>query len=569
MQAPPPPTRRRGAMARYAPFIVIVIVIAAIAVFFAGRDSDKSTNKVSTGGTPAATKREIPITYNEAKAAGTLGKYTWQKHCDPKTGLVAMPVLQSPPCVPAFKGVNGGATAPGVTADTIRVAFYVAKPDIQSDTLLRATGAYDSPEQQKQGIKDYLEIYKSLTETYGRKIDLVYLQGTGLSTDATAARADAIKAADELHVFAVINGPTQTPAFADELTSRGVMCLGACLIAQPQGFYAAHPGLFGVGPLPEQPVADTIELAAKQLKDKNAIYAGDPAYHTQKRRFALLTYDTPDGQFKPVWDGFVKGMAAAGMPFVSHVSYFLDFAKAQGDARTIVTKLKASGATSVIFSGDPIMPKYFTEEATKQNYHPEWIISGTVYADTDVFARSFDQDQWAHAFGIGIVGPQSPEEQHDDFKLHRWWFGTPPPDINTTGIIEGDADLLLTGIQLAGPKLTVANFSAGIRNQPVAPESPNGLRPILSYGMHGVWPGMDFGGVDNLNLIWWDPKASGPDETGADGKGMYRFIQNGRRFMPGHIPTEPLGLFNPANTITRFESVPAEMQPPDYPTPPH
>jgi hypothetical protein len=568
MQAPPPPARRRSALARYAPFIAIAVVIALVAVFV-GRGKSSSGPKVSTANTGAAAARAVPITYNEAKAAGTLAKYTWGPNCDTKTGRLAMPLLQSPPCVPAYTGSNGGATAPGVTPTTVTVAFYVAKPDPQMDILAKAVGAYDSPDQQIQGMKDYVSIFNSMSELYGRKINLVILHGTGLSTDATAARADAIRAADELHAFAVLGGPSQTNAFADELTRRGVMCIGACLIAQPQSFYAAHPGLFGVGPLPEQPVDDTIEFAKKQLEGKDAIYAGDPKFQKETRKFALLTYDTPDGQFKPVWDEFEKGMAAAGMPFTTHVSYFLNLTTAQADARTIVTKLKTSGATSVIFSGDPLMPKYFTAEATKQNYHPEWILSGTVYADTDVFARSFDQEQWSHAFGIGIVGAASPETQHDDYQLHEWWYGKPPPDINTTAIIEGDVDLLFTGIQLAGPKLTVANYSAGIRGQAPLAESPNGLVPIISYGAHGFWPGVDYGGLDNLNLLWYDPKATGPDETGSStSPGMYRYVDNARRYLPGHIPTAPIALFDPTNTITRFTSVPPELQPPQYPKPP-
>jgi hypothetical protein len=320
-----------------------------------------------------------------------------------------------------------------------------------------------------------------------------------------------------------------------------------------------------VNPLPEQPVLDLIEFSKKQLKDKDAIYAGDATLKATKRKFALLTYDTPDGQFKPVWNMFEEKMKAAGMPFATHASYFLDLAKAQEDARGLITKLKTSGATTVIFSGDPLMPKYFTEEATKQNYHPEWLLAGTVYADTDVFARSFDQEQWSHAFGMGLVGPQSPEKDHDDYKLHQWWYGNPPPDMNTTGIVAGEVNLLFTGIQLAGPKLTVANVTAGIRAVPVSPEGPKGQLPIFSFGDHGLWPDTDFGGLDNINLIWYDPTATCVDETGGEGKGCYRYVDNGRRFLPGKWPTEPMTLFDPTDTITAFDSVPAEMQAPTYP----
>ena len=568
MQAPPPPTRRRSPLVPYAPFIAIVVVIVVIAVIVGGHTS--KSNNAKTQNSAAAT-REIAITYNEAKAAGTVGKYTWQPNCDPTTGRLAMPLLAPPPCVPTYTGTsNGGSNgSPGVTADSITIAFYSAKPDPQTDALTRAVGAYDSPAQVIAGVQDYVQLFGARTELYGRKIKLVILHGTGTATDATAARADAIKAATELHAFAVIGGPSQTNAFADELTSRGVMCIGTCLIAQPQGFYTTHPGLFGVGPLPEQPADDTVEFIKKQLEGKDAIYAGDPTLRKEPRKFALLTYDTPDGQFKPVWDAVSKQMSADGMPLVTHVSYFLNLTTAQADARTIITKLKTSGATSVIFSGDPLLPGYFTAEATKQNYHPEWIISGTVYADTDVFARGYDQSQWSHAFGIGLVGALSPETQHQDYLLHEWYFSKPPPDIATTGIVEGDVQLLFTGLQLAGPHLTVANFTAGLWNQPAPAEDPGGLTPIITYGHHGLWPGVDYGGLDNVNLIWWDPNAVGPDETGLVGKGMYRYVDNARRYLPGQFPTTPIALFDPTNTITRFVTTPPALLPHQYPKPTH
>jgi hypothetical protein len=568
MQAPPPTTRRRGALARYAPFLVVAVIIALVVVFLGGRDSDKSKPKVRTANS-ANGASDVPITYNQAKAAGTVDKYKWGPNCDTTTGLIAIPIQHAAPCVPAFTGKNSGASAPGVTSDSITIAYYVAKPDPQFDILAKRIGAYDSPEQLTQGMRDYMTLFESLHETYGRKIRLVLLHGTGNSSDATAGRADAIKAAEELHAFAVVGGPTQTKAFAEELTSRGVLCVGTCLLAQPQGFYAAHPGLFPVTPLPEQPADATVELIEKQLKGKNAEYAGDAKFKSQPRRYVLLTYDTPDSQYKPVWDRFEKKLKAAGIPLAAHVSYFLDLTKTQEDARTIVTKLKRSGATTVIFSGDPIMPIYFTQEATRQNYRPEWIISGTVYADTSVFARSFDESQWSHALGIGIVPVLPPKKEQDNYTVHEWWFDTPPPNLNTSGIVEANVNLLFTGIQLAGPDLSLETFRDGLWGLPLPKESPDGLATILTWGKHGLWPGVDYGGLDNLNLIWWDPTAKGEDETGNLGTGLYRFVDNARRYLPGHYPTEPIKFFDPTDTVTHFATTPAELEPKQYPKPKH
>jgi len=45
--------------------------------------------------------------------------------------------------------------------------------------------------------------------------------------------------------------------------------------------------------------------------------------------------------------------------------------------------------------------------ATRQQYSPEWIITGFGYTDFDPFGRGFDQEQMKHAFGIGSLSPFS------------------------------------------------------------------------------------------------------------------------------------------------------------------
>src|SRR3974390_342316 len=143
------PRKRRSPWARYAPIIVIVVIVAIVGVALATRKSGKSNNNVSVGsnngsaGTSGTTG--VPLFNNDAKAKGQVAKYQWH-NCDTSTGRVAIPVLNPPPCVPEFTGNNGGATAPGVTADTIRIGVYIAKPDPIGDALLKATGTYDPPD---------------------------------------------------------------------------------------------------------------------------------------------------------------------------------------------------------------------------------------------------------------------------------------------------------------------------------------------------------------------------------------------------------------------------------------
>jgi Periplasmic binding protein len=569
MGTPQTPRKRRSPMARYAPFIAVVAIVAIVAIVLSTRDNGKKKGVAVSGASSAS---NVPIFYSEAKADGTLDKYTWQDHCDKDTGNLAIPIVGPPPCVPKFSGDNGGATSVGVTADTIRIGYYMAKPDPAFDALTKAAGAYDTPASIEQTVKNYVQIFANMYELYGRKIQLVRIDGTGALNDEVAARADAKKAAAD-HVFAVIGGPAQAKSFSEELAANKILCVGTCIIAQPERYIRDNsPYLWTTNPSPEQTTTMTVEFIKKQLAGKNAEFAGSPALQQQKRKFALLTYDTPDGQFTSSQQFFEKKMRDAGLDVVGHVYYYLDLAKMQSDARTIATKLKSTGATSVVFTGDPLLPQFFTKEATKQGYFPEWIMSGTVLADTNVFARTFDQQQWKHAFGLQVIPARLPKDKTYYYTVHQWWFGTPPPAENAFGIVYGNVATLFTGLELAGPKLTPESFRDGMYH---APGEVQTTKPTLSnidtWGRHGYWPGEDVNGLDNMGLMYWDPNARGPDETGTVANGMYRLVDGGLRYLPGKWPTKPIKLFDPTNTVTIYgeNDIPAELLPKSEPVPPN
>jgi hypothetical protein len=566
------PPARKSPLARYAPLLAVVVVIAIVVGIIAvagGGDKKKKSDALTTqtkpGDTPFA---DVPVLYSEAKDKGTLSNYTWQPHCDTATGNVAIPILYPPPCVPEPKTANPGATSPGVTADTIKIGYYSAKPDPIYDPILKAAGAYDSPEASAQAYKNYVEIYQNLFELYGRKIQLVKIQGTGGSTDEVAAKADADQAA-AAGVFAVLGGPAQSRSFEAELARQKILCIAACVTSAPNSILEQYaPYLWGTGPTPEQTSLMTTELIKKQLLGKNAVYAGDEL-KSKPRTFALLSYDTPDGEYKASWDDFYNDLKKAGLPLVGHISYFLNPSSLAADGRTVATKLKATGATTIVFTGDPIFPSFLTAQMTQQNYFPEWVMAGTVLADTNVFARKFDQQQWSHAFGLQLIPARVPKPQQDSYSVHEWWFGKPPPTANNYGLIKGYVELLMDGLQLAGPKLTPETFRDGLYHAPAQTTGPQGLGLIATFGDHGYWSGTDYGGLDNAGILYWDPKTVGPDETGNVAPGMYRLVDGGKRYLPGQWPTDPVKLFDPAGTVTIYDAkaIPPELVPKDQPLP--
>src|SRR5262249_39781260 len=258
---------------------------------------------------------------NDAKAKGEVDKHTWQDNCDTSTGEVAIPILNPPPCTEKLP--SAGATSPGVTADTIKIGYYVAKPDPIFDQLAKAAGAYDPPDKTEQATKESFQAYESVYNLYGRKIQLVKIQGTGTSSDAVAARADADKAA-AAGVFAVVGGPSQAKQFGDELAQKKILCVGTCIISQPQKYYLDNaPYLWSVGPSPDQTSTMVSEMIKKQLIGKPAQWSG-PEFKGKDRTYTLLTYDTPDGQFKSSWDDLEAKVKATGANVVDHVNSYLN-----------------------------------------------------------------------------------------------------------------------------------------------------------------------------------------------------------------------------------------------------
>src|SRR5260221_6888475 len=111
---------------RFGPIVAIVVVVAVIGatVFLAGGDDKKPTASTasSSGGVAALPTGAIPFSQK-----GNRTDLTFMDTCDMTTGRLKMPYFYAPECF-ANVADNGGATARGVTKDTITVVVYLA-PD--------------------------------------------------------------------------------------------------------------------------------------------------------------------------------------------------------------------------------------------------------------------------------------------------------------------------------------------------------------------------------------------------------------------------------------------------------
>jgi hypothetical protein len=557
---------------RYGPIALVVVLIAGAVVLFGGGGDDEGDDTSGGTGTATATEEELirsgPMTPEKAELEGETD-VDFGPNCDTETGRIALPSVYAPSCVEPFEGDNGGATSPGVTEDEVKVVFYQTDPAL--DPLTAATvegaGAQVDPASAAATVEDLVALYGQLFEGYGRTITVESFVGTGAPSDAAAARADALTIA-EMEPFAVIGGPLQaSPVFATALADEGIVCGPGCATSLNEDIVTEYePYIWQGGATPNQSAALAAEMVGNLAGPGPAELAGDEAMQSEDRVYGLLHYDTPDGDHQPVFEALEAALADNGVDLATDVEFTLDLARAQENARTTIGRLMEAGVTTVIYYGDPLTPASLTEEATAQGYFPEWILGPSVLMDTTIFARQTDVDQWQNGFGMSLIGARGERSTNGGFLIYEWAYGTEPPNSNIN-VFDPYLRTIFNGVHLAGPELTPETFRDGLLRYPVSGGGPTEVQ--VSRGQHGVWPDFDWGGTDDVSIIWFDPEATGEDEVGNEGTGMYRYANGGERYTIGDLPTslEDAGLFDVDASVTVYDEVPEEDRTPDYPPP--
>jgi hypothetical protein len=481
-----------------------------------------------------------------------------------------MPTVYAFPCVPPFSGDNGGSTyKQGVSKDTITIVHYVGQPDPATQAILVAAGDNDTQDQINQQFQDYVKLYNSHTELYGRKVKVVDFNGTGKADDDTAGKADAITVATQLHAFMSWGSPNN--AYLNELTARGVLCV--CTTTLPRDFYLAHaPYVWGNG-LPDENQAYLMraEMICNQIAPFPTKYAGDenqnnPAakLNGKPRSLGLIYYETTDKAYAAGEKFFEEQLAKCGVTLKDKAAYIFDTTTAQQDSQTIMSRFSTEGITSVIFVGDPVYPVFYTKAASNQQYYPEWIITGSALTDEVLFARLYDQTQWAHAFGLALLAVRGPANSGDAYTILQWATGGEPAAPGSYGVIWPTVHLTFMGLSLAGPNLTPETFRDGMFAFPKSPPNGGITKPLMSFGRQ-LWTWDDYNLFDDSSEIWWDPSTSGPDEFNHPGTGMYQWVNGGKRYLPGGLPKGAFPAFDKNGTVAIYDKLPASDEAPhDY-----
>ncbi len=557
--APPP---RSVLLRRYGPLIAIGVALVVVAAVVLATKGSGPKASPDTAAKPRSTQTAGVMSWTQAAAEGKTNSIDWGSRCDTSTGKLKIPYYFAGQCYAPFKGSNGGATYQGVTANSIKVVLYLAEPHDPVLSYIEGSIAdTDTNAQTIATVNGYAKFLQAYYETYGRTIDLIPFVATGAASDDVAARADATTIAATIKPFAVIGGPILTAAFGQLIVANKIFCID-CMPSQPDSYYAANsPYVIGLGMNADEGQIQLADYIGAQLAGRSAAFAGEAAMHSQTRKFGLVYLST--GQPSEIQtDHFVASLAKFGVKLAARLAYT---SPVTIDSVSLIAKLKAAGVTSVIFSGDPVAPGSLTRAATSQNYFPEWIISGAALTDTAIFARTYDQKQWAHAFGISFLAARTDPKVSGSIYLYHWYYGKNPPASTGAATTTPLITLLFVAVQGTGPDLTPASFLSALFAGPKPPEALT--QPMITYGHHGIWPQTDYLGIDDATEIWWNPNAAGPDELNHMGKGLYEYVQGGKRYLPGQWPHAAPDVFTTNGAVTIYETIPPAERVPNYPSP--
>jgi len=407
----------------------------------------------------------------------------------------------SPPCI-TFSGPNGGATSPGVTGDTITVAFREGNlPSLYAvaGQVAEKANIKDTEEDVRRTMVAYFDYFNKKFQLYGRQVKPVFYKGKGdqlaefFGGGTEAANADALQAAQEIHAFADLS-VLSTP-YAEALIRQKVIAIPPIHMSR-QWYEKNAPYAYGVFVDCSRLLESVIDYGLKRMLGYKARYAGEPSYRTEERTLGLIVPEEP--WYQECANEGDRLLQQAGHKLTHRINYKLDFTRLSSDAVGMVAQMKDKGVTTLICGCDPILPLFLTTQATQQNYRPEWGVIGTALTDVDLLGQIYDQEQWRHAAGISFLDDIYQGTKTEAYRVYKEIRNDEPAFISS--VLYYPILLFFLGVHMAGPNLNPSTFEQGLFNYPAA------------IGETGTWsfgPG-DRTATDDAREMYYDPKVVSP-----------------------------------------------------------
>ena len=130
----------------------------------------------------------------------------------------------------------------------------------------------------------------------------------------------------------------------------------------------------------------------------------------------------------------------------------LDLGTMSDQATRIIADFKSKGITTIICGCDPIIPVFLSGVANREQYYPEFIITGTALTDADIVGQLWNQQFASHAFGVSSLNGFQPPTSTIAYAAYKTVRKDEPAF--SVDLIYYQMYMLAIGVQGAGPNLT-------------------------------------------------------------------------------------------------------------------
>ncbi|MHB8465152.1 MAG: hypothetical protein ACYDD7_09985 [Acidimicrobiales bacterium] len=478
------------------------------------------------------------------------GKTPTTKQCvrDAKGVLRQTDDPLAPPCVPDFQGDNFGATYQGVTAQEVRILVYLQGDTSYTDLCAQAnvpTGAgvyYDMAQPATgsepcdiTGLRIWQQYFNTRYQTYKRFVHF-FAYFSPQADSPEARRADAADNYARIKPFAVVSfGANFESDYLQAMAQYKVLNFGS-FNGRDNAFFNQFPKLiWGYAPSVEQQAANYASFVCQKMAGKPTSFS-DATYNGKPRKYGLMyTTDPGHAELREFKDRVVAAVRQCGITFAATATFpITDIA--QDDAQqtqtyfaTNLAQFKSANITTIIWAGG--IETNQSTAAANINYFPEWLVAGNgAYAD-GYGTNSFQNGrEWDHAWVVTF----EPYEPATRERLCYQAYKSVDPsqatdtDIRTSCIVYDNLRQLMTGIQVAGPRLGPTSIDQGYHAIP-AQESFNSQVPACYYEAG------DYTCIKDGVAEWWD--STGQPPAGTRPTGCWRAANFGQRYLTGGWPS--------------------------------
>jgi hypothetical protein len=396
---------------------------------------------------------------------------------------------------------NGGSTSHGVTAEEIVVTYRIGSAG--SGGALEALGGaeLESVGFDQRGIAADMQVlvdyFNTRFELYGRQVRFVTYEGQGdlleeyQGRGRQGAQADAARARD-LGAFADVSYAGQTQPYTEALASSGILAFSPIYLSR--AFHESHAPFThsAMWPAGEDGATFQANVVCGALHPGKAERSSDAVMRTRDRAFGIIHAENPE--YAKMGVILEQRLTECGAPVVRRVAYALDVTRAAQTAANAMAQMRAAGATTVLCVCDFLGPRLFMEQASAQEYVPEWFLT---FHWSDPFYRTYPERQSRGLLvGGGITEPYLETEPGQVFRAAG---GDEPASPFTLHKTYQQILMLFTGLQAAGPNLNPATVFRGLEQVPDTAE-----------GAVGPW---DFGPGPAMPNRWFPLGVYDPDAT--------------------------------------------------------